>query len=190
LYRILWQAVPGASALRAGGRVQVVTNGFVVAVVAIALARLLLAIAPGARLAIWGVVLLCVAEQVNLRRNHHLSRAQELAQLAAVPVPPAACKSFYIVAPDRVPPFVHQTNAMLIAQVANLPTLNGYSGWFPPGWPLWDLGEPSYRRNAWLWAARHGITDGLCEYHIPPRRWLQPPAEVSIGAPPEPETVR
>jgi hypothetical protein len=54
-----------------------------------------------------------------------------------------------------------------------VPTLNGYSGWFPAGWHLYETEMPAYRSNAWLWAASHGVADGLCEYDVARREWLQ-----------------
>jgi hypothetical protein len=182
LFWLVWHLVPGANALRAGGRAQIVMNGFVVAVVAIVLARCMQTSSSSwVRLAIWALVLLCVVEQVNVVSNHNLSRAEEMAALRVVPPPLAACKSFYV-SPHTLErgPTIQQINAMLIAQVVNLPTLNGYSGWSPPGWRLYETKLPSYRGNAWLWAASHGIDDGLCEYDVARRYWLPAREDLSL----------
>jgi hypothetical protein len=127
----------------------------------------------GVRLAVWVLLLLCVVEQVNVVSNHNLSRAEEMAALRSVPAS-MNCKSFYVL-PHSLErgATIQQVNAMLIAQVVNVPTLNGYSGWFPAGWQLYETDRPSYRSNAWRWAASHGVADGLCEYDVARREWRQ-----------------
>jgi hypothetical protein len=174
LFWFVWHLVPGASALRSGTRAQIMTNGFVVVVVAIVLARLMQGIASRRlRVAAWALALLCVAEQVNVASNHKLSRAEEVAALRAVAAPPTACKSFYVAPHDlERGPTIQQVDAMLIAQRAGVPTLNGYSGWAPPKWTMYDTGTPSYYSNAWRWAAANGVTDGLCRYDVVQRQWL------------------
>jgi hypothetical protein len=174
LFWLVWHLVPGASALRSGTRAQIMTNGFVVVVVAIVLARLLQRPAlRRLRLAVWAVVLLCVAEQVNVVSNHNLSRAEEVAALRGVAAPAAACKSFYVAPHDlERGPAIQQIDAILIAQRAAVPTLNGYSGWAPPKWTMYDTSTPSYYSNAWQWAATNGVTDGLCKYDVVQRQWL------------------
>jgi hypothetical protein len=166
--------VPGASALRSGTRAQIITNGFVVVVVAIVLARLMQGIASRRlRVTVWALALLCVAEQVNVVSNHNLSRAEEVAALRAVAAPPTACKSFYVAPHNLERGLAEQhIDAMLIAQRAGVPTLNGYSGWAPPKWAMYDAGTPSYYSNAWRWAAANGVTDGLCKYDAVQRQWL------------------
>jgi hypothetical protein len=182
LFWFAWHLIPGASALRAGGRAQIVINGFVVAVVAIVLTRWMQTIRSWRlRVVVWALLLVCVLEQINVVSNHNLSRAEEMAALKIVPPPLAACKSFYV-SPHTLErgPTIQQTNAMLIAQVVNLPTLNGYSGWSPRGWRLYETKLPSYRGNAWLWAASHGIDDGLCEYDVARRYWLPAREDLSL----------
>ena len=175
LFWFIWHFIPGANALRSGTRAQIMTNGFVVVAVAIVLARALQTTGSRRlRVALWALVLLCVAEQVNVVSNHNLSRTQEVAALGMVAAPPIGCKSFYI-APHNLErgPTVQHIDAMLIAQVTKVPTLNGYSGWSPPAWNLWEVGTPSYYSNAWRWAASHDITHGLCKYDVAQRQWLK-----------------
>jgi hypothetical protein len=190
LFWFVWHVVPGANALRSGTRAQIMTNGFVVVVVAIVLARLLQkTTSRGVAVAVWALVLLCVAEQANVVSNHNLSRRQEVAALGIVAAAPTGCKSFYV-APHSLErgPATQQINAMLIGQVVNLPTLNGYSGLYPPGWKLWETGTPSYQNHAWRWATAHGITDGLCRYDVIQRQWLQVHEDAIVDGSVEPGT--
>jgi len=60
---------------------------------------------------------------------------------------------------------------MLIAEQFGIPTINGYSGWFPAGWNF--LIEPSkpVAEKARCWAITHDITTGLCGLDIPSGEW-------------------
>lgn len=174
-YSLFWlefHLVPGARAIRAGGRAQIVTNGIAAAVVAIVLARVLTAASSRwVRFGVYGLALIMVVEQVNAAQNHHISRSQELAFIASVPMAPAECRSFYISPVPGRNEYVQHINAMTIAQRVGIPTLNGYSGLSPPGWPLWEINKPGYRENALKWAKDHGVAQGLCEYAVAERLW-------------------
>jgi hypothetical protein len=80
-----------------------------------------------------GVLLFCLFEQINVMNNSSLPRSRELSFLAAVPKPPMECHAFFVDAP-RPADYLDQTDAMWISLQAELPTLNGIAGWFPPGW--------------------------------------------------------
>jgi hypothetical protein len=172
LFWLAWHAVPGAGAIRAGGRVQIVANGFIVAVVAIALTRKLNETSAFRHKAIiWGLVLLCAAEQANTTVNHRLSRVEQLAFLDTVPLPPTGCRSFFVAANASKSNPDQQVDAILIAQRVGLPTVNGYSGLAPPGWPLGDVKNSAYRSQVWEWANDHQLADRLCEYDVTRREW-------------------
>ncbi|MGP8124151.1 MAG: hypothetical protein ACLP8B_26985 [Xanthobacteraceae bacterium] len=172
LFWLEWHLIPGASAIRTGGRFLIIASVVVTAVVAICLARLLDSPAlPGRKFAIWALVLLCVAEQVNVKTNHNLSRARQIAFLESISRPPTGCRSFLLATDASKPKIEQQVDAMLIAQRAGVPTLNGYSGWIPTGWTLFEINKHSYQSNAWDWAEDHGITEGLCDYNVATREW-------------------
>jgi hypothetical protein len=60
---------------------------------------------------------------------------------------------------------------MLFAEVRNIPTVNGYSSWFPDGWALDDPGSPRYPGAVRDWAERNGIAPELCALELPAGRW-------------------
>ena len=90
-----------------------------------------------------------------------------------MPPPPAGCRVFYLV-PNAVPVekegFEHQDNAMLFAVVRGIPTINGYSSWFPDGWDLEEPARPGYAAAVHKWAKSKRI-DGLCGLDPRPARW-------------------
>jgi hypothetical protein len=168
-WRAVWALVPGGSAIRYTYRSQLVANLFVCLVVA----RLLAAMAARPGMA----VLLCgflVVEQINLVWPPTVSRRAAFAWIEAVPPPPAGCRVFYLapggepggpIAPER------QAAAMLFAEIRNIPTVNGYSSWFPDGWALDEPGSPGYPAAVRDWAQRRGIAQGLCGLDLRAGRW-------------------
>jgi hypothetical protein len=159
-WRAIWAAVPGAQAIRYTFRSQLVANLFVALVVA----RVLAGIA-GARVWIWLLCAVLIVEQINLAWPAVMSRRAAIAWIDAVPPPPEGCQIFYV-SPyarpkDRTGP-QHQDDAMLLAEIRGIPTVNGYSSWFPSGWALEDPANPDYAGAVRSWADRNGIAPGLC----------------------------
>ena len=178
LFSLLWNVMPGARAIRAGGRAQIVLNGIALAASAVVLTSLFQRTrARHLKALLWLLPILILLEQLNNNPDHaRLSRGAEMTALAAAPRPPAACKSFFISPHSshdgrRVGDAIEQIDAMLLAQRVGLPTLNGYSGLSPPGWRMGKIEEGSYLGSTWSWAERHAIEAGLCEYDYTARHW-------------------
>ncbi|HKD25690.1 MAG TPA: hypothetical protein VKC66_07210 [Xanthobacteraceae bacterium] len=174
LWRAIWAAVPGAQAIRYTFRSQLVANLFV----AIVVARVLAACASAR---VW-TRLLCavlIVEQVNLAWPAVMSRRVALAWID-VPPPPEGCRIFYVSPhagpPDRTGP-QHQDDAMLLAEIRGIPTVNGYSSWFPSGWALDDPANPDYAGAVRSWADRNGIAQGLCGLEPRAGTWTPGPPQ-------------
>lgn len=179
LFWLEWHLVPGARATRFGGRAQIVLNGVAAAGTIMVLMHLLQTKQPRwAQAALWILPLLFLIEQINdIDNDDRLSRSAEVALITA-PSAPAECKSFFISPHDATWEGVEQVDAILIAQVVGVPTLNGYSGWSPPDWRMDRINKPNYFQKVWDWAKQHGITEGLCQYDFAARQWqsfAQPP---------------
>jgi len=170
---IPYHIVPGAVAIRAGGRIQLLVHLWMATGLAVLL-HYWITTAPSGRLrarqAIAGIVLaLCLIEQINLQPGE-LSRRDELARLAAIPKPPEACEVFVV---DRGPPsdISHkEVDAMWISMRVGLPTLNGNSGWSPPGWRLDDR-KIDYDEAVRQWIGKAAVTQRICRYQRDARRW-------------------
>jgi hypothetical protein len=115
------------------------------------------------RLAAVLLPLALLAEQVNSMPTHIIGRLGEAHRFERIPPPPKSCSAFFIFneGPGEVNPLVTQTDAMLLAQQFEIPTLNGYSGWFPKGWNLSQAGDDG-GNAAILWARSRGVNRGLC----------------------------
>ncbi len=166
---VIWAAVPGAKAVRYTFRSQLVANLFVALVAARVIAGM-------TRIRAWAVLLCGVmaVEQINLEWPPRFSRREALAWIDAVPPPPAGCRNFYI-APNAGPPgrsgVQHQDAAALFSEIRGVPTVNGYSSWFPDGWALNDPAAPGYPAAVAAWARRNGIADGICGVDLHAGAW-------------------
>ena len=88
---------------------------------------------------------------------------------------PAGCPAFvYTPPPDGWPPWHPQIDALWVADVARVPTLNGYSGNSPPGWGLQDCFVRGPADRARLdaavaaWVRRWGLPGPVCRILLPP----------------------
>jgi len=127
-----------------------------------------------------GIAAFLVAEQLSAEPVAELSRARQIADLWRVPAPPAGCRSFYVVlarTAEVVPQkagnalaaskgggngvYPHNVDAMLLAQLWRVPTINGFSTFNPPGWDFADSTLPDYDRRVLAYARAHGLA-GLC----------------------------
>jgi hypothetical protein len=121
------------------------------------------------------VLLLCVAtvEQLNSTRESRIDRPSELALLRSVPPPPAPCRAFYVVdsRPKNLPFFVYQTEAMVISQKLRVPTINGYSGYYPQDWTLVNPHDPGYPQAVAAWVREHRLQQGMCRLDLADMSW-------------------
>jgi hypothetical protein len=110
---------------------------------------------------------LAVVEQVNLAQPSRLSREYDRKHLSAVAKAPRQCRAFYAWPPS----FDLQVEAMVVAQSQDLPTLNGYSGFNPQDWNLFETDAISYEQHLLSWAVNRHIK-GLCRLNIDAGNWL------------------
>lgn len=59
-------------------------------------------------------------------------------------------------------------DALGVAARLGIPTVNGYTGRYPEGWPLINLFAPDLDARAAAWAARHALTPAPCVVDYPP----------------------
>jgi hypothetical protein len=188
LWHLVWRFVPGAGAIRLTFRFQYQLSLAVVVVVIAALSTAWDRVitrggwsgGPARRVALAAIVAASVGlsiEEVNLTPTHRIHRREELARLATIPSPGRRCQSFCI----REPPPPRPTNsislqidAMLIAERLALPTVNGYSGFTPPGWRLENPAAPDYPDLVNRWSAAHGLSQ-VCTLALTEKRWLETP---------------
>jgi hypothetical protein len=96
----------------------------------------------------------------------------------AIDIDPA-CKSFFIKEASEGYTWrwdyfrtLYSVDAMFVSLKQSIPTLNGYSGWDPPEWRLFQPHQADYRLAIAQWIERHHLT-GTCEFDIE-RRTMRP----------------
>jgi hypothetical protein len=177
MWTLLWRVVPGAKAIRVPPRINLVINVGVVTVAMLGLDGLIRAMSHN-RLRGYLPSLLLVAamliEQVNLMPTHLISRAAESHKFAKISSPPKTCSEFYLTneGNQRLERLISQTDAMLVADDFGVPTINGYSGWFPNGWNFLNAPNSTIAQEARNWAVEHRLS-GLCALDISSGQWQQ-----------------
>ncbi|MBP0493842.1 hypothetical protein [Roseomonas indoligenes] len=175
-WALIWDAVPGAHAFRVVPRIMFLGGPALVLLLAWMLWQ---ASARSRALALaLGALLLLDSWRAPLWM---LDTWEELARMEALAPPTAGCTVFAASrAREGVPQgtipatYSHNVDAMLVAARTNLPTINGYSTFLPPGWDLAEPGRPDYRERLQAEAARHGLLPGLCTLDMESLRWSGP----------------
>ncbi|CAB4898161.1 MAG: hypothetical protein F2808_04070 [Actinobacteria bacterium] len=169
LFHFLWRFMPGASSIRSGLRVNVILSVLVVLIVAYLIEkwvietkrkntrRHVLRIVGAAAL----LAMIFIEQQrvtpANWRPDDFVPvtlRAAQ-AQLAS-----SSCSSFLYVGSgsDQIAPWSVAVDATAIAVVTGMPTINGYSGNSPAGYP--SVAAVESTAQAFIdWAAGQGVTE-------------------------------
>ncbi len=171
--------VPGARGLHTISRYPIFLAGPVVIVAGCALEHLH---RRGRRALALALALALVAEEINLSPPVALDRVAELRFLAAIPPPPAGCRVFFTAdpRPSRIANaairalYSHNVDAMLIASLDHLPTLNGYSTFNPPDWNFGSPTRADYPARVEAYARVHRLR-GLCRLDLAHPRWRRHP---------------
>jgi hypothetical protein len=181
LFRVLYDVVPGAKAIRVGYRGMVVANLFATTAIGLTFDRVIRLALQESDLslrlrrlgALTAILALAAIEQVNLSQRAILSRSFERQHLAAVANHPRECQTFYAAPQHDRAPYEVQIDAIVIAQAQHLPTINGLSGLFPPGWDFYDANAVDYEKRAMRWAVNRGIAEALCRVNVESGTWAK-----------------
>ncbi|MDN3565487.1 hypothetical protein QWZ14_14060 [Paeniroseomonas aquatica] len=177
-WSLVYRVLPGAKAARVVARYQIFLT------LPVVLLAVTLLAAEARRLPRAALALLCallLAEQANAYAPLFLDRTEEAGRLAAIPPAPAECRAFYVSAARTgsrfgeavADPYNHNTEAMLIAAVLHLPTINGISTFNPPFWPAAIPEDPAYLPQIRAYAAHWGVV-GLCGLDLRRFTWSPP----------------
>jgi hypothetical protein len=169
--------IPGATAVRALGRLQLVAAFLLLVGVAVIVDRWWRT-RPRSRLLSAAAVLVClliVMEQVNLEPRQENGPDRRNA-LASLPLPPAECETFVVLRPlipdDLSPPT--QIDAMLVSRSTGVKSMHGYTGIEPPGWNLTNSWEPDYRARVEDRISQFEAEAITCGLDLGDRTWLSP----------------
>lgn len=194
LWHLFYRVVPAAPAVRVICRYELFLTFPVTLLAMRAIMRIGQVSARRGRLALLPVaplLVFLVIEEINLDNPLSLVRAHEDARLAAIPAAPANCRSFYAVnaRPDpKMPPgfdsqYSHNVDAMFIAEMRGIPTLNGIDSFSPPGWNLFGYDDPTYPARVRDDIAQHRLTH-VCALDLRTSQWRDAPPTTDAAAPP------
>jgi hypothetical protein len=173
LWRVLIEPLPGFGVIRDPKRIVYLYDLAVAIAAAIFLARL------RERSTARRAVLLLLVGLILLVRPDSFRYHRPVADFDRWVAGPVAmdpsCRSFYVArGSDRyMARFddmwgLYNIDALFVALDHGLPTLNGYSAWYPAGWQLHRPQEPGYGEAVTQWIARHGLS-GVCEFDVDTR---------------------
>ncbi|MEP7005583.1 MAG: hypothetical protein ABI810_06345, partial [Sphingomonas bacterium] len=172
---LVFELVPGAKGMRVVSRYQLwLVLPFLLLVVAVWRERAIL-LARSKPWLMMGIVALLVVENLSAESPARLSRSVQRAALRSIPAPPVDCASFYVVAARRNEPFFinaeknarypHNVDAMFLAELWRVPTINGFSSFNPPDWKFASPLAPDYDARVMDYARRHKLR-GLCRLDV------------------------
>lgn len=123
---------------------------------------------------------LLVGEELT-RPYINLDRHAEIARAAMPHAPPTDCKAFYVSGwdpkdalggfPEEVTSmYAHNVSAMLIAQAARIPTINGVASFNPKDWNFNAPNRADYDARVFDYARKHDVR-GLCKLDLNSKQW-------------------
>jgi hypothetical protein len=179
LWFYVFHSVPGAKAFRVVAGYEI----FLAMPVFLVVASYLSSIRMPAVIGTIFVGLLLAGELNEQYTNLHVDA--ENARIANVPIPPEACKAFYVsgwkgqgergsaVAVHIENLYQHNVTAIMLAQMLSIPTVNGFASFNPPDWDFASPNSPDYEARIAAYARRHQIS-GLCRLDLNNKSWSQP----------------
>jgi hypothetical protein len=174
VWKTVFQPLPGCFAIRDPKRIIYVYELAVVLAAGLFIARL----PPAAkrRAATAAILIVLLAAEPNWIHFEFRRPNETYARWVERPIDiDPSCRSFFIEAAS--PGYtarpnggvtMYQIDSMFVALNHSIPTLNGYSAFLPPGWPLNDPRDPGYAEVAASWAGHHNL-QGVCAFDIEQR---------------------
>ena len=175
-WMLIYQLVPGASGIRVVGRYALIL-AFPVSLLAAAFLQSRAGKWPGWLMAL--AVTLLIVEELTVPSVAGANRAAELHDLSMVPAAPASCTSFYASLPRKRAPdprpivndlYPHNVDAMMVAELRHIPTINGFASFNVPDWNFQKIGDPDYLRRVRAYVRAHRLT-GVCGLDMQNNRW-------------------
>jgi hypothetical protein len=172
---LVFELVPGAKGMRVVARYQLwLALPFLLLVVAVWRERATQLARSRPWLAVL-IVALLVTENLSAEPVARLSRSVQRTALSSIPAPPAGCTSFYVVAARRNEPlfvnaekngrYPHNVDAMFLAELWRVPTINGFSTFNPPDWNFANPLAADYDARVMDYVRHHELR-GLCRLDV------------------------
>ncbi|WP_158744364.1 hypothetical protein [Acidisphaera sp. L21] len=168
-WQLVYALVPGAPAVRVVPRFMLFLT---LPIILLAIRFVAAQSRHWSALGVGALAALLLLEEGNSFAYIRLDRAEELAFLAAVPPTPSTCRSFFVEGQrgSQSPSFSRE-DAMFLAEMRRVPTLNGQSSVIPAGMEPLLPGQPEYLARMRQYAAAQRISIGVCALDLGGRSW-------------------
>jgi len=174
LWRLIWE-VPGASGIRAIGRVALFSNVLAILSMTLSANELTKNVKPQGtsvkRYVTFAIFVLILFEQVNFSRSFLINIENEILFENSFSDPPQSCEAFAVVGTSDRPGYLYQIDAMRLSTVFGIPTMNGYSGLQPEGWDLYQPQSPEYQANLFKWRQLMNYDKKVCMLNLDSGEW-------------------
>jgi hypothetical protein len=159
---VVWKYIPGASSIRAVGRIRIVIAWVLILAILICLSHLLSRINRIQYVSICFIFLLLILE--SARSSQSFWKSEDFLPVGSEKVisklVKEECAAFLIVSRKKEQFDVFaQYDAMAISAISGIPTLNGSSGKTPDGWNFYDWETEMTDINIQNWMKKNGQTD-------------------------------
>ncbi|MCQ8277690.1 hypothetical protein NFI95_04415 [Acetobacteraceae bacterium KSS8] len=182
VWGLFYDWFPAAKAVRVISRYELFLSFPITLVIMLCVTELLRK-TPSAKMRLSCVALLSVlvAEQYNTSYPVGLSVSGQDKWLAGIPAPPSECQSFYavgsrknevLVSPGVDRSYGNNVDAMFLAEMIHLPTLNGMDSFTPRGWNLVGYRDADYTQRV-LAFIRENRLSHVCALNLANNRWAQ-----------------
>lgn len=173
----VWMAfvarLPGFAVIRDPKRIIYLYELAVVLAAAAIVAR---AHRPAFGFAIAGVAMVLIAANPNRERFDYERSSATFNRWVGAPIAmDPSCRSFFVkrasveyMSRSGHMGTLYGIDAIFVALNHSIPTLNGYSAWYPEAWDLWNPQEASYPGRVQTWIHTHHLAD-VCELDIDAR---------------------
>ncbi|MGP2410211.1 hypothetical protein V2A84_11430 [Yersinia sp. 2553 StPb PI] len=175
LWFFVYTIVPGAKAFNAVSTYQIFL-AFPIVVIAVNF----LSVLKIKNIYLFLIAMLAIASELSAQ---HLvfNRQEEIEKVTVATAPPSDCQAFYILgwSPDKIsktfPDWVnnmysHNVTAMMIAELVNLPTVNGIASFNMPDWNFASPEFSNYPERIHEYAKNHNVKN-LCSYNPNTKQW-------------------
>jgi hypothetical protein len=178
LWYVIYHLIPGAKAIRALGRYEIVSQMLAVVFVIYNLNKIYIKLisSPIKNNYIVSILIITIItgmflEQLN--RGCYVLNKQEQMEFLDKFTAADQCKSFYIHHFDRLnrPFYAYQIDALMVSMKLNIPTINGYSGILPDSWHLGDPSSPLYNYYVNQWIISSGLEKNICSLNLDTARF-------------------
>jgi hypothetical protein len=174
MWRLIWE-IPGASGIRAIGRIALFSSSLAMVSVALSVNELISRPRHNSisfkTIVISLVVMVILFEQINVKRSYLIDVAKESTFENSFSPPSLDCEAFAVTGTNDNAWYLYQLDAMRLAMVFNIPTVNGYSGLQPEGWNLFQPQSPDYEMYLSDWKALMGYQEEVCIVNVDNGEW-------------------